>query len=69
MALSSLNTNWIKGSYAADRDFLLKVAENDPLRLGDALHGGLANRLPHGAALQGSIPYRHDDHPPLKRAA
>ncbi len=31
MALSSLNTNWIGGSYEADRDFLLKVAENNPL--------------------------------------
>jgi len=39
MALSSLNTNWIRGSYEADRDFLLKVAENDPLRLGTDLSG------------------------------
>jgi hypothetical protein len=39
MALSSLNTNWIEGSYEADRDFLLKVAENNPLRLGTDLSG------------------------------
>ncbi len=39
MALSGLNTNWLKGSFELDRNYLLKVAENNGLRLGTDLSG------------------------------
>src|SRR5687767_5357248 len=32
MPLSNFHTTWMKGNYQLDRDFLLKVAENNALR-------------------------------------
>jgi hypothetical protein len=40
MPLTKLhNSAWITGSYVGDRDFLLKVAENNELRRGTDLSG------------------------------
>ena len=39
MALKSLHTNWILGSYQQDRDDMIKESENNPLRLGTSLSG------------------------------
>ena len=31
MALTNLHTDWILGTYEADRDLSIKISENDPL--------------------------------------
>ena len=37
MALTNLHTDWILGTYEADRDLSIKISENDPLRQGNDL--------------------------------
>src|SRR6185436_11163846 len=44
MALN-FHTSWFRSSYQADRNFLLKVAENDPLRRFGEGTGGSASGL------------------------
>ena len=39
MSLNTTHANWLTGSYAADLQFLLKVAENNDLRLGTSTDG------------------------------
>src|SRR2546422_6069336 len=39
MPISELHTNWLNGSYQADRDLEIKRSENDPLLQGTDLSG------------------------------
>jgi hypothetical protein len=39
MALTGLHTDWQQGSYKADRDYRLKVLEDNELRKGTNLKG------------------------------
>lgn len=46
MALQTLHTNWLKGNYQADREFLIKVPENESLwRLSEGLPLGTTKGL------------------------
>ncbi|MEJ6022380.1 beta strand repeat-containing protein [Ramlibacter sp. PS4R-6] len=62
MSLPSFNTNYIKGSYAADLLFFLKVSENNPLRLfGEGLGGNSSGLKPHIDSVQSvAIGYGYD---------
>lgn len=39
MSLTTFNTNFLKGSYSDDVTFLLKIAENAPLAMGNNTSG------------------------------
>ena len=39
MTISNLHTNWLNGSYEADRDLEIRRSENDPLLQGTDLSG------------------------------
>jgi hypothetical protein len=49
MPISGLHTNWLNGSYEADRDLEIKRSENDPLLQGTDLSG----LRPHLCAITG----------------